>query len=175
MYTENQNNMEQYEDDEIVLDLSGLLEDYIRCLKRCWLQLLLVLLTVTALTVAYFNRSYEPFYEAKLTYAVERTGDAATDASIAKRLSSSVSSVTALEEFRQDLTENIQEKSLNDNYQFSSVNTEGSNLFTVYLKTNNYKKVEGGIFPPSFAIRKNYKRKDFIYETKKVCLDRQTF
>ena len=139
MYTENQNNMEQYEDDEIVLDLSGLLEDYIRCLKRCWLQLLLVLLTVTALTVAYFNRSYEPFYEAKLTYAVERTGDAATDASIAKRLSSSVSSVTALEEFRQDLTENIQEKSLNDNYQFSSVNTEGSNLFTVYLKTNNYK------------------------------------
>lgn len=30
MYTENQNNMEQYEDDEIVLDLSGLLEDYIQ-------------------------------------------------------------------------------------------------------------------------------------------------
>lgn len=139
MYTENQNNMEEYEDDEIVLDLSSLLEDYVRCLKRCWLQLLLVLLTVTALVVAYFNRSYEPFYEAKLTYAVERTGDAATDASIAKRLSLSVPSVTALEEFRQDLTENIQEKSLNHNYQFSSVNTEGSNLFTVYLKTNNYK------------------------------------
>lgn len=139
MYTENRNNMEQYEDDEIVLDLRGILEDYVRCLKGYWLQLFLVLLTVTALTVTYFNRSYEPFYEAKITYAVERTGDTATDASIAKRLSLSVPSVTALEEFRQDLTENIQEKSLNYNYQFSSVNTEDSNLFTVYLKTNNYK------------------------------------
>lgn len=139
MYTENRNNMEQYEDDEIVLDLSGLLEDYFRCLKRYWLQLLLVILIVTALTVTYFNRRYEPFYEAKLTYAVEKTGDAATDASIAKRLSMSVPSVTALEEFRQDLTKNIQEKSLNYNYQFSSVNTEDSNLFTVIIKTNNYK------------------------------------
>ena len=38
------------------------------------------------------------------------------------------------------------------------------NTNTAVEKTNNYKKVEGGIFPPSFAIRKNYKRKDFIYE-----------
>lgn len=139
MYTENQNNMEQYEDDEIVLDLRGLLEDYVRCLRRCWLQLLLVLLTVTALIVAYFNISYEAFFEAKITYAVKKTDLTVTDASIAKRLSMSIPSVTGFQEFRQELMKNIEEKSLNYNYEISSVNTEGSNLFTIYLKTNNYK------------------------------------
>lgn len=139
MYTETLNNTEQYEDDEIILDLSGLFEDYIRCLKRCWLQLLLVLFMVTALGVTYFNISYQPSYEAKITYAVERTGDPGTDASIAKRLSLSIPIVTGLKDFRQDLTENIKTKSGNGNCIFRSVNTEGSNLFTVYVSTNNYK------------------------------------
>lgn len=139
MYTETLNNTEQYEDDEIILDLSGLFEDYIRCLKRCWLQLLLVLFMVTALGVTYFNISYQPSYEAKITYAVERTGDTGIDASIAKRLSLSIPTLTGVKDFRQDLTENIKTKSRNGNYTFRSVNTEGSNLFTVYVSTNNYK------------------------------------
>lgn len=139
MYTETLNNTEQYEDDEIILDLSGLFEDYIRCLKRCWLQLLLIFFIVTALGVTYFNISYQPSYEAKITYAVERTGETGTDASIAKRLSLSIPTLTGLNDFRQNLTENITTKSRNENYSFRSVNTEGSNLFTVYLSTNNYK------------------------------------
>lgn len=37
MRTENQNNTELYEDDGAALDLWELFEDYLRCLKRCWL------------------------------------------------------------------------------------------------------------------------------------------
>lgn len=138
MRTEIQNNTEQYEDDEIVLDLRGLFEDYLRCLKRWWLQLLLVLFTVTALAVTYFNRTYAPSYGARITYAVERTGDTGIDAALAKRLSLSVSTVTSLKDFREELTANVEEESKNDNYWFSSANTEGSNLFTVYIYANNY-------------------------------------
>lgn len=133
-----QNAARLYEDDEIVLDLGGLFEDYIRCLKRCWLQLLLVLLSVTFLVTACLNHTYEPSYQAKVTYAVDKTGDTTTDAAIAKRLSQSVSTVAALREFRQELTSNIQEDSRNENYWITATNTEGSNLFSIQIHANNY-------------------------------------
>ena len=138
MRTENQNNTERYEDEDAALDLWELFEDYLRCLKRCWLQLLLVLLTVTTLAVTYFNFTYEPYYEAKITYAVERTGDTVTDAALAKRLSLSLPTVINLSDFKRDLLENIEEETRNENFQITASNTEGSNLFTVYINTNNY-------------------------------------
>lgn len=138
MRTENQNNTERYEDEDAALDLWELFEDYLRCLKRCWLQLLLVLLTVTTLAVTYFNFTYEPYYEAKITYAVERTGDTVTDAALAKRLSLSLPTVINLRDFKRDLLENIEEETRNENFQITASNTEGSNLFTVYINTNNY-------------------------------------
>lgn len=138
MRTENQNNTERYEDEDAALDLWELFEDYLRCLKRCWLQLLLVLLIVTTLAVTYFNFTYEPYYEAKITYAVERTGDTVTDAALAKRLSLSLPTVINLRDFKRDLLENIEEETRNENFQITASNTEGSNLFTVYINTNNY-------------------------------------
>ncbi len=138
MRTENQNNTELYEDDGAALDLWELFEDYLRCLKRCWLQLLLVLVTVTTLAVTYFNFTYEPYYGAKITYAVERTGDTATDAALAKRLSLSLPTVIELRDFKKELLENIEEDTRNENFRITATNTEGSNLFTVYINTNNY-------------------------------------
>ncbi len=139
MQTEIQSTIEQYEDDEIVLDLGGIFDDYVRCLKRCWLQLLLVLLTVTSLVTAYLNHTYVPAYTAKITYAVDKTGDTATDAAIAKRLSQSASTLASFREFRQELTANILEDSRNENYRIAASNTEGSNLFSVQISANNYK------------------------------------
>ena len=56
------------------IDLMEMLEDYLRCLKKYWLQLLLVLITVAAATVTYMNYTYSPVYSAKITYAVKKTG-----------------------------------------------------------------------------------------------------
>jgi len=139
MDTEIRNNTQQYKDDEIVLDLRGLLGDYARCLKRYWLQLFLVLFIITTLAVAYFNITYEPVYIAKIAYAVEKTEDPVIDAAIAKRLSLSISTVASLKEFREEMINNITENSINENYEISSSNTENSNLFTVYINSNNYK------------------------------------
>lgn len=138
MQTEMQNPAMQYDEDEIVLDLGGIFDDYVRCLRRWWLQLLLVLLTITCLVTAYLNATYSPSYIAKITYAVDKTGATATDAEIARRLSWVVPTVTSLREFRQELTSNILKDSRNDNYWMTASNTEGSNLFSIQINANNY-------------------------------------
>ena len=43
MQEDMQRNREQYDDEEIVLDLSGILDDYIRCIKKYWMQFILVM------------------------------------------------------------------------------------------------------------------------------------
>lgn len=138
MRTDTQTNFEQY-DDEIVLDLSGIASDYLRCLKRYWLQFLLLLIAAVAVTIAYFNWSYEPNYTAKITYAVNKTADTGIDASIAKRLSIAVPTVSASSEFTEELLENIEKDSVNTSYWLSTQYTEGANLFTVLVNSNNYK------------------------------------
>ena len=137
MQTDMQVNGEQY-DDEIVFDWAEIAGDYLRCLKRYWLQFLLLLILVVALTVAYSNWNYEPGYTAKITYAVNKTGDTGVDAAIAKRLSGAVTTITSTTEFTDELLMDIEKESVNKSYLINSTNTEGATLFTISVTSNNY-------------------------------------
>lgn len=129
---------EDLQRDEIELDLGGILDDYLRCIKRYWLQMILATLAVAAASVMYFNLFYEPVYVAKLTYSVAKTNDTSTDAAIAKRLSQTVQIITSSREFSEEMQSRIEEGSLNKNFQISAANTEGANLFTIMVTANNY-------------------------------------
>lgn len=137
MQTDMQANREQY-DDEIVIDLTGISQDYIRCLKRYWFQFLLLLLLTGAMVVAYLNESYNPSYTAKVTYAVNKTGDSGIEASLAKRLSGAVSSVASIGEFKDELLEYVGDNGVKGDFLITSSNMEGANLFTIYVNSNNY-------------------------------------
>ena len=125
------------------MDFTEILEDILRCLKRYWIQLLLVLVTAAAVTVAYLNASYKPVYSAKVTYAVNKTGMTENDAALAKRLSSSVAKIYGTYEFQDELFDSIQEKSLDPGKCWISTQyTEGANLFTVTVSSNDFRNVD---------------------------------
>lgn len=114
--------------------------DYIRCMKKYWIQLLLLLILVTAGTVVYLNRSYEPVYTAKVTYSVNEVEDDATiNAYLARNLSDAVPVITSIIDFKEELMEQIEQESINKNYEIKSTWTEGANLFSIVVSTNNYK------------------------------------
>ena len=89
--------------EEIVLDLSGILDDYIRCIKKYWMQFILVMVVAAGLVIAFLNMKYEPVYIAKISYAVTKTGDTGIDASVAARLSGAIPVLTQDKKFREDL------------------------------------------------------------------------
>lgn len=138
MQTDTQINVEQYNADDYI-DLAGMAGDYLRCLKKYWFQFLLLLIAAVAVTVAYFNWSYVPSYTAKITYAVNKTGDTGIDASIAKWLSNAVPVISVSSEFTEELLEKVEKDSVNMGYWLSSQYTDGANLFSVSVNSNNYK------------------------------------
>lgn len=73
-----------------------------------------------------------------MTYAVNKTGDSDTDASIAQRLSNSISVVTKTGDFKDRLFADVEEENVNPNYVISSAYTDNSNLFSVTVTANNY-------------------------------------
>lgn len=116
----------------------GSIEDYLECIKGYFFQLLLVLMIVASLVTVYFNYFYSPSYSARITYAVNKSGDSSIDASLASRLSRSVTTLTSLKEFKEDLLENVDPDTRNNSFRFSSVYTDQSNLFTITIDSNNY-------------------------------------
>ena len=66
MQPEEQKSKELYDADD-VLDLGEVFWDYIRCIKKYWVQFFLIIIIATAVTVTYQNWSYEPSYAAKIT------------------------------------------------------------------------------------------------------------
>ena len=56
------------------IDLTELLDDSLRCLKRYWIQFLLIIIVVTAAAVTYFNFTYQPVYSARVTYSGQPYG-----------------------------------------------------------------------------------------------------
>lgn len=124
------------------IDLMEMLEDYLRCLKKYWLQLLLVLITVAAATVTYMNYTYSPVYSAKITYAVKKTGDTSVDSSLTRRLSSSVGTITDAPEFRDELSANMADSVPEKSFWFSSQYTDGANLYTISVNSGKYKYVD---------------------------------
>lgn len=138
MQTDGKIKNEQYNNDDF-LDLGELFYDYVRCVKKYWLQFVLVVIMAVSVTVTYMNWNYEPSYASKITYAVNKTGDAGVNAYIAKSLSGAVPAITATSDFKADLLKEVAQDSVNYNYVISSSYTEGSNLFSISISSNNYK------------------------------------
>ena len=124
------------------IDLTELLDDSLRCLKRYWIQFLLIIIVVTAMAVTYFNFTYQPIYSARVTYAVNRTGDTSVDASIARRLSSSVEILSETAEFRREVFSAAGVDTEDDDFYFTSQYTEGANLFTAAVNSESYEHVD---------------------------------
>lgn len=124
------------------IDLAELLDDSLRCLKRYWIQFLLIIIVITAAAVTYFNFTYQPVYSARVTYAVNRTGDAATDASIARRLSSSVGILSETADFRREVFAAAGEGLEEGNFWFTSQYTEGANFFTITVNSDSFEYVD---------------------------------
>lgn len=111
--------------------------DYLRCLKKYWKQfLVLVILAVVAVNI-YMNASYKPTYVAKVTYAVNKMEDTNASIFLAKSLSASVSAVTSTADFKEDLMEEAGEGKVNPDYKITSLYTEGTNLFSVYVSSGD--------------------------------------
>ncbi|MCD7818386.1 MAG: hypothetical protein LUH07_04980, partial [Lachnospiraceae bacterium] len=126
-------------DDDVILDLGGMIDDYLRCVSRYWFQFLLLTLTVAALVLTYFNISYTPSYSARVIYSVNKTGDTTVDAAITTRLSDAITTLTAENEFQEDLLSLVAADTINQQYSFSSSYTSNVNLFSVTVTANNYK------------------------------------
>ena len=122
---------QQYGAGQEEIDLFSMMDDALRCFQKYWLQFLLLIVIVTAVFIIYGNRQYVPQYQAKVTYAVNKTGDSDTDASIAQRLSNSISVVTKTGDFKDRLFADVEEENVNPNYVISSAYTDNSNLFSV--------------------------------------------
>ena len=60
------------------------------------------------------------------------------DASIAQRLSGSISAVVSTGEFKERLFAGVEPEDVNENYSITSAYTENSNLFAVTVTANNY-------------------------------------
>lgn len=142
------------------IDLMEVLDNSVRCLKRYWIQFLLIIIAVTAAVVTYFNFTYQPVYSAKLTYAVNRTGDTATDASIAKRLSNSVGILSETADFQNQIFQAAEDVPDGEEFWFTSQYTEGANLFTVSVNSDSFEYVDTALDAfqkvyPSWADRIN--------------------
>ena len=124
------------------IDLTELLDDSLRCLKRYWIQFLLIIIVVTAAAVTYFNFTYQPVYSARVTYAVNRTGDTATDAALARRLSSSVRVLSETEDFCNEVFQAAGEETGKGNFWFTSQYTEGANFFTIMVNSDSFEYVD---------------------------------
>lgn len=124
------------------IDLTELLDDSLRCLKRYWIQFLLIIIVVTAAAVTYFNFTYQPVYSARVTYAVNRTGDTATDAALARRLSSSIGVLSETKEFLNEVYQTAGKETEKGNFWFTSQYTEGANFFTIMVNSDSFEYVD---------------------------------
>ena len=98
----------------------------------------MLVVTMIAAFIIAGNQAYTPQYQAKVTYAVNKTSIAEVDASIAQRLSGSISAVVSTGEFKERLFAGVEPEDVNENYSITSAYTENSNLFAVTVTANNY-------------------------------------
>ena len=139
MQTEEQRNITEAEEMEKI-DLVSWLQDYLSCLKKFWLQFLLIFVIVAGISVSYFEFTYEPVYSAKITYAASGTEYMTVNSAVAKRLSKSIPVLTANDEFKKDLLSAVDGK-VSGGFSIVSSNTDESNFFSVTISTNDYESV----------------------------------
>ena len=142
------------------MDPAEMIEDYLRCFRKYWLQLFLVLIAAAAMTVAFLNQTYEPVYTAKITYAVKKTGDTSVDSTLTRRLSSSIDTMTKTSEFQEELSANMKDSVPDGSFWFSSQYTDGVNLYIITVNAKSYEYVDEILeafekIYPSWADRSN--------------------
>lgn len=119
-------------------DISKIIDTGLRCIKRYWFQLLLLIGIVVCGMVFYSNTKYDPTYTAQVTYAVSKTDYTTVDSDIAKRLSTSLSQLNEMHEFKNELLEGIKPGTKNMDFSISSQFTEDITLFTVSITAKRY-------------------------------------
>ncbi len=120
MQTEEQRNITEAEEMEKI-DLVSWLQDYLSCLKKFWLQFLLIFVIVAGISVSYFEFTYEPVYSAKITYAASGTEYMTVNSAVAKRLSKSIPVLTANDEFKRIFFQRWMGKYLEDFQLFQAI------------------------------------------------------
>lgn len=139
MQTENRNTGKRFKNDENVLDLQEMLEDYIRCIRKYWLILLVILILTSVFAAGVQKLCYEPVYQSKIAYAIDKTGDTSIDAAIAARLSEALPTVTSFKEFKDELQEKSEKKVALENYSISAAYTAETNFFVVIIRADSQK------------------------------------
>lgn len=134
-----QKDMDTYNEEEF-LDLGEIAVDYLRCIRRYWLLFGVIIALAAALFGFYKSRGYEPGFRAKVTYSVRKTGDSVIDNYAAKCLNGSIGAITSMSDFKDDLWEEAGLSKGSVKYSISSEYTSGSNLFTVMVYADDYRK-----------------------------------
>ncbi|WP_395027940.1 hypothetical protein, partial [Robinsoniella sp.] len=131
-------------DDEKVLDIRNFIDNMLNGFKRYKIQLLLLFLFISGGIFALKTLKYTPLYQAKLTYVVTKTGDAATDVMITGRLSQSFPDILANTGLSADMKQYMQitqEDKLPGSIRM--YNTSSSNMLNVTITSGDYHQANG--------------------------------
>lgn len=124
--------LSQFDQDEYI-DVRGILSNYIRqTLKRWYIPLLLVIVVTSGLLVLK-KMSLNTWYSETVYYSVTKTSGVYMDATIAARLAAGIPSITATNDFRNELLNEVGVEEIPGDYSFSAYATASANLFTVTL------------------------------------------
>ena len=139
MQTDMQKSKSTYVDDNQI-DLLEMAEGYLRCVKKYWVLFGLIIVLTTVVFGILKPDSKVPEFCAKVTYSVQKVGDSNVDGYTAKSLSSAVKTVASMADFKEELLEQAGLKKGSVNYSLSTEYIEGSNLFTLKVFADDYKK-----------------------------------
>ncbi|MFD1403893.1 polysaccharide biosynthesis tyrosine autokinase [Robinsoniella peoriensis] len=125
-------------DDDKILDVRNFIDNMWNGLKRWKILLLLVFLMTSGGIVAVKSWNYTLLYQAKLTYVVTKTGDAATDVVITGRLSASFPDILANTGLSSDIKQKMQIKEEKLPGSIRMYNTSSSNMLNVMITSADY-------------------------------------
>ena len=126
--------------DGIAVDIGSMVEKVWKVMKEYWMQLVLLIIVITGGIFAGLSFRYTPVYEAKATYVITKTGDAAVDALITGRLSASFASVLANSGLYEEIAAEYSSgtaKGIPGTIRV--VNTPSSNMMSVTVQSDNYR------------------------------------
>lgn len=126
--------------DGIAVDIGSMVEKVWKGMKEYWMQLVLLIIVITGGIFGGLSFRYTPVYEAKATYVITKTGDAAVDALITGRLSASFASVLANSGLYEEIAAEYSSgtaKGIPGTIRV--VNTPSSNMMSVTVQSDNYR------------------------------------
>lgn len=124
--------------DEITIDILGILFKIVKCLKKHWLQLLLILIIAVGGCVGICSYLYHPVYQAKITYGLSKTKDSATDALLAKRMNESFQNIYHHSDLKELIAADFGRTDGELPGTIEMGNDVDSSILTVTVSTSNY-------------------------------------